>query len=155
MDDKILVLMNSIRRDLEAIATIYDELERYPLRADAGDDTLIVIAYHLHNLYNAFENIFQNIAAVFENSTDDVERWHVQLLERMRLDVMPLRPAVIDDVAYDGLDELRRFRHLFRHAYSTKLDPLRLQLVMGKALVLEAIYAGQLERFIDFLQSLA
>jgi len=31
MDDKTLVLMNSIRRDLEAIAAIYDELERHSL----------------------------------------------------------------------------------------------------------------------------
>ena len=155
MDDKILILVNSIRRDLEAIATIYGELERHPLKADADDETLIVIAYHLHGLYNAFENTFQNIAAVFENSVDEVGRWHAQLLERMRLDVMPLRPAVIDDAAYDALDELRRFRHLFRHSYSVRLDPLRLQLVMSKALTLKALYAGQLEQFIDFLQGLA
>ena len=154
MDDKILVLLNSIRRDLEAIATIYGELERHPLQENTDDDTLIIVAYHLHNLYNAFENTFQNIAAVFENSVDEVERWHAQLLERMRLDVMPLRPAVIDDTAYDALDELRRFRHLFRHAYSVKLDPLRLQLVMHKALALRAIHTEQLKRFIDFLQDL-
>lgn len=154
MDDKILVLLNNIRRDLEAIATIYGELERHPLQENTDDDTLIVVAYHLHNLYNAFENTFQNIAAVFENSVDEVERWHAQLLERMRLDVMPLRPAVIDDTAYDALDELRRFRHLFRHAYSVKLDPLRLQLVMHKALALGAIHTEQLKRFMDFLQGL-
>ena len=154
MDDKILVLLNSIRRDLEAIATIYGELERHPLQENTDDDTLIIVAYHLHNLYNAFENTFQNIAAVFENSVDEVERWHAQLLERMRLDVMPLRPAVIDDTAYDALDELRRFRHLFRHAYSVKLDPLRLQLVMHKALALRAIHTEQLKRFMDFLQDL-
>jgi hypothetical protein len=155
MDDKILVLINSIRRDVDAIATIYGELERHPLGADGGDDTLIVVAYHLHNLYNAFENIFQAIAAVFENSVDDVERWHARLLERMRMDVMPLRPAVIDESAYDALDELRRFRHLFRHMYSVKLDPLRLQLVMHKALALKAIYADQLGRFVEFLKRLA
>lgn len=39
---------------------------------------------------------------------------------------MTLRPAVIDGEAYDGLDELRRFSRLFRHAYSVELDPLRL-----------------------------
>jgi hypothetical protein len=155
MDDKILVLVYSIRRDQEAIATIFRELERHPLKSDTDDDTLIVIAYHLHNLYNAFENIFQNIAAVFENSVNEVGRWHAQLLERMLLDVMPLRPALIDDVAYDALDELRRFRHLFRHAYSAKLDSLRLQLVMRKALVLKALYVVQLEQFVDFLRGLA
>jgi hypothetical protein len=155
MDDRVLFLINDIRRDLDAIATIYKALECHPLCESTDDDTLIVIAYHLHNLYNAFENIFQNIAVVFENSVNDVEQWHARLLERMRLDVMPLRPAVIDDTAYDALDELRRFRHLFRHAYGVRLDPLRLQLVMHKALALKAIYAGQLGRFMDFVQDLA
>jgi len=154
MDDKIIVLVNSIRRDLETIAAIYEALENHPLGTDTPEDTLIVVAYYLHNLYNVFENIFQNIAAVFENSVDDVERWHSRLLERMRLNLMPLRPAVIDDAAYDALDELRRFRHLFRHAYAVRLDPQRLKLVVDKALALKAIYAKQLGQFVDFLQKL-
>jgi len=154
LNDKILILINSIRRDMDVIATIYNELDQHSLQADTDNDTLIVIAYHLHNLYNAFENIFQNIAAVFENSVDDATRWHSQLLERMQLNVMPLRSAVIDAAAYDALDELRRFRHLFRHAYSLQLDPLRLQLVMTKAISLKVVYVSQLERFLDFLQDL-
>jgi hypothetical protein len=154
MNDKILILINSIRRDLEAIALIYRELERHPLQAETDHDTLIVIAYHLHNLYNAFENIFQNIAAVFENSVDEVGRWHSQLLERMQLNVMPLRPTVIDEATYDALDELRRFRHLFRHAYTLQIDGLRLQLVLTKAMKLKVIYVSQLEQFLEFLQGL-
>lgn len=154
MNDKVLLLASGIRRDLEVIATVYEELDRLPLQTDADDDTLIVIAYRLHGLYNAFENIFQNVAAVFENSVDEVGRWRVQLLERMRLEVMPLRPAVIDDAAYEALDELRRFRRLFRHAYGVKLDAERLLLVMRKAFVLRTMYVGQLQRFVDFLQSL-
>jgi hypothetical protein len=155
MDEKILILIQTIRRSMEDIATIYGKLDSHPLEADADQDTLIVVAYHLHNLYNAFENVFQNIAAVFENSVDDVEKWHAQLLERMRLDVMPVRPAVIDSAAYEALEELRRFRHLFRHAYTVQLDSLRLQLVVRKALALRALYAAQLEQFIGFLQGLA
>ena len=155
MDDKFLFLTNDIRRDLDAIATIYKALQRHPLHETTDDDTLIVIAYHLHNLSNAFENIFQNIAAVFGNLVNDVEQWHARLLERMRLDVMPLRPAVIDDTAYDARDELRRFRRLFRHAYGVRLDLLRLQLVMHKARALKAMYADQLKRFLDFVQDLA
>lgn len=72
----------------------------------------------------------------------------------MRLNLMPLRPAVIDDAAYDALDELRRFRHLFRHAYAVRLDPQRLKLVVDKALALKAIYVEQLGQFVDFLQKL-
>jgi hypothetical protein len=149
-----LVLSSIVRQEMDMIAAIYEGLERHPLEAYSESDTLIVIGYQLHNLYNAFENIFRDIAAVFENSVDDVGQWHTRLLERMRLDVMPLRPAVIDDEAYDALDELRRFRHLFRHAYSVKLDSERLQLVVDKAFDLKSIYAQQLDRFLDFLQSL-
>jgi hypothetical protein len=154
MDEKTILLMRTTRRGMEDIAAIYSQLESHPLEADTDQDTLIVIAYHLHNLYNAFENIFQNIAAVFENSVDD-DKWHAQLLERMQLDVMPLRPAVIDRAAYEALEELRRFRHLFRHAYTVRLSPLRLQLVVREALALRALYAAQLEQFIGFLQGLA
>ena len=154
MNGKFIILINSIRRDQQAIAAIYAELEQHPLSQDADNDVLIVVAYHLHNLYNAFENIFQNIAAVFENSVEDEGRWHAQLLERMRLDAMPLRPAVIDAEAYEALDELRRFRHLFRHAYIVKLDPPRLRLVRNKASKLESLYQGQLETFVAFVQEL-
>lgn len=155
MDDKIVVLRGAIRSDLDAIARIYDELDHHPISAASSNDELIVVAYHLHNLYNAFENIFINIASTFENSIDELERWHAQLLERMRLDVSPLRPAVIDTQAYDGLDELRRFRHLFRHAYSLNLDAERLQLVFRKAMKLKELYLLQFERFDRFLQELA
>ena len=154
MDEKIFILVHSIRRDLQTIAAIYEALERRPLQMESDQDTLIVIAYHLHNLCNAFENVFQNIAAVFENTVDDVERWHARLLERMRLDLLPLRPAVIDDAAYEALDELRRFRHLFRHAYTIRLDPWRLQLVLRQAQVLREGYADRLGKFMDFLQGL-
>ncbi len=154
MDERTLVLIQQIQRDADSIAVIYAALDRHPLRPDSDNDTLIVIAYHLHNLYNAFENIFQNIAAFFENSVEDKGRWHSQLLERMCLDVMPLRPAVIDAVAYDALDELRRFRHLFRHAYGIELDPLRLQLVMTKATVLRTVYGEQVDAFVGFLRRL-
>jgi hypothetical protein len=155
MNDKIVVLSSLIQGDLEAIAKIYTTLERHPLPPDGNEGQLIVIAYYVHNLYNAFENIFQNIATTFENSVEESGRWHAQLLERMRLDVTPLRPAVIDEAAYDALDELRRFRHLFRHAYRAQLDPLRLEFVLRKALALKAIYRGQVEQFLAFLQRLS
>ncbi|MGH8488293.1 MAG: hypothetical protein ACREXS_05355 [Gammaproteobacteria bacterium] len=35
------------------------------LPEDAPQDQVIVLSYRLHNIYNAFENIFRNVAAVF------------------------------------------------------------------------------------------
>lgn len=100
MNEKILLLERSLRNDLEAIQRIYGELGTELVTEGTAEETLIVRAYRLHNLYNACENLFRNIAATFENQIDDHRGWHSQLLQRMKLDLMPLRPAVIDDEAY-------------------------------------------------------
>ncbi len=154
MREKFLLLERNIQHDLQAIEHLYQAIGTPVVTDDAGEETLIVLAYRLHNLYNAFENVFQSIATAFENTIDDSARWHAQLLHRMRLDVMPLRPAVIDDRAYDALDELRRFRHVFRYAYDVEIDPRRLRLVVSKALQLKAFYLPQIEHFLEFLRDL-
>lgn len=158
MDEKYLVLQSSIHSDLAAIEEIYRLLDAHSIQDDVDApydyDRLIVVAYHLHNLYNAFENIFLNIASAFENSIEELGRWHAQLLERMKLDVSPLRPAVIDAAAFDALDELRRFRHVFRHAYAITLDADRLRLVLRKADRLSKLYPPLLDAFDAFLQTL-
>lgn len=154
MNGKYLLLERSIRHDLKAIERIYASISRERLADDVEEEELIVLAYRLHNLYNAFENIFENVATTFENALDDSAHWHAQLLERMRLDLSPIRPAVIDGAAYDSLDELRRFRHVFRHAYDVDLDPQRLELVLTKALELKEVCRSQFEAFLDFLQGL-
>ncbi|CAN5723207.1 hypothetical protein BH10CHL1_BH10CHL1_34230 [soil metagenome] len=159
MNEKAIVLISSIRRDLGAIDRMYQALADHITESGSlvgmDEDTLIVVAYYLHHLYNAFENIFQNVAILFENSVDEKGRWHAQLLERMNLDLLPLRPQVIDDIAYSALNELRRFRHVFRHAYSIEFDVDRLTLVLRKALILKGIYRQQLESFQAFLQQMA
>jgi hypothetical protein len=53
-----------------------------------SQESLIVVAYRLHSLYTAFENIFRNIAASFENHLDQAG-WHRQLPARLPHDVRP------------------------------------------------------------------
>ena len=153
MDTKIRTLRADIRADLKAIADIYTALNRYGT-VTADEERLIVIAYHLHNLYCAFESIFQRIAEMFGNQISDRAGWHADLLRRMTLDIEGLRPRLLGDEAYDALDELRRFRHLFRSAYRLRLDAERLALVHKKAQILEQVYRADIERFLAFLDTL-
>lgn len=153
MNEKFLVLERNIQSDLEAIDGIYEALGSPELEESEPQEALIVVAYRLHSLYTAFENIFRNIAASFENHLDQTG-WHRQLLQRMRLDLTPLRPAVIDAEAYDCLDEMLRFRHVFRTMYGLDLDPLRLGIVLRKALELKPLYRPQMERFFEFLRAM-
>lgn len=154
MLEKALILQKQIEADLEAIHAMYGRLSQPPAAMTTDENAQIVTAYHLHNLYNAFENIFLQIARIFENHLDEPDRWHSHLLQRMTLDLTPIRPAVIDTSAYDALDELRRFRHLFRSAYRIQFDPDRLQLVWQKAMHLRDLYPTQLDNFIHYLQTL-
>lgn len=148
-----LVLERSLEADLQVIERLYRQLGEPELVESEEQEKLIVVAYHLQGLYSAFENAFRNIAKAFENQLDPAS-WHQDLLQRMMLDLRPLRPAVLDAEAYEKLDELRRFRHLFRTGYGLRLDPLRLQLVVRKALELRELYSQRLGRFLEFLARL-
>jgi hypothetical protein len=53
----------------------------------------------------------------------------------------------------EALDELLRFRHLFRSAYSARLDASRLELVLGAARCLRPLYRQQIERFLDSVRA--
>lgn len=154
MSVQIRALKADIVADLQVIAQIYATLNRYP-DAPIDEEQAILVAYYLHNLYCAFESIFQRVAEVFENHISDQASWHAELLHRMTLDIEGVRPHVVSAEAFDSLDELRRFRHVFRSAYRLHLDPERLALVRRKARVLEAVYRTDTERFLAFLDNLA
>ncbi len=153
MNVQIRTLKADISADLEAISEIYQAIHQFG--ADLRDEReRIVVAYYLHNLYCAFESIFERIAQTFGNQIADRAGWHADLLRRMTLDIEGVRPRVLSAPAYDSLDELRRFRHVFRSAYRLRLDADRLALVYRKAQALEHVYRADIERFLAFLDDL-
>jgi hypothetical protein len=153
MNAQIQTLKAEIAADLDAIAEIYEALDQ--AGADLGDEQQrIVVAYYMHNLYCAFESIFQRIADVFGNHISDRAGWHADLLRRMTLDIEGIRPHLLSAQAYDSLDELRRFRHVFRSAYRLQLDADRLALVHRKARALEQVYESDIQQFVGFLDDL-
>src|SRR5262245_47697709 len=80
------------------------------------------LGYSLHNIFNALENCFEQISLSFENHVRDHSHWHRELLEKMFLDISPLRPTVLPEQLRPVLAELLGFRHVFRHAYELKID---------------------------------
>ncbi|MCP3958904.1 MAG: antitoxin [bacterium] len=154
MSEKFLILERSVRDDLEAVEEIYAALAPAPLSGEETQEELIVVAFRLHALYSAVENIFRNIARAFENTLDDTTGWHTQLLRRMRLDLHPVRPAVIDASTYEALDELRGFRHVFRSVYRLRLDPRRLSIVLETAWGVRDSLSKQIGDFLEFVGGL-
>jgi ribonuclease HepT-like protein len=153
MNEKLRLLKADLTAALDVISRLYTELGAYETTSWDKDRT-IVVAYHLHNLYCGFEDAFQRIAEVFENEVPDRTQWHAQLLHRMTLDIEGIRPRLLSAEAFDCLDELRRFRHVFRSLYAASLDQQRLRLVWDKAQRLRAIYRADFERFFTYIDQL-
>ena len=154
MVEQIRLLQAEIRDRLESIEEIYEYIDGLGTKA-TGSSQDIVVGYYLQVLYSLFENLFMEIAETFGNHITDESQWHSQLLRRMRLDVMSVRPAVISQETYICLNELRGFRHLFRNAYLLQFDPDRLNIVLQEASNLKSLYRIDLDKFLDFLEQLS
>ena len=116
-----LTLAAVIEQDLRAM----DRLEAHALSLEIDSRQraqLDSLGFALHNIYNALENSFTQISLSFENHVRDRVRWHRELLDKMFLDLPPLRDAVFVAEDRPVLTDLLGFRHLFRHAYEFTLD---------------------------------
>ncbi|MBI3762430.1 MAG: hypothetical protein HY260_11295 [Chloroflexi bacterium] len=153
MNESIQLLKADIAADERTIVRLYEELADKWESSDAPEQA-IVVGYYLHNLYTAFEHVFERVAETFENQIADKSQWHAQLLRRMSLDLPEIRRNLIGSETYECLDELRRFRHVFRSAYTIKLDEERLGLVIKRAKRLRELYPGDFARFQEFLDQI-
>lgn len=154
MSESIRLLKAEIAADEQVISRLYEALSAAWDALDSPERA-IVAGYYLHNLYIAFEHVFERVAETFENTVGDTSQWHSELLRRMALDVEGIRPPLLDDETRACLDELRRFRHVFRSAYSISLDKDRLLLVIQRARRLRELYPHDLARFKAFLDQMA
>ena len=119
-----LTLAAVIEQDLCALDRL--ESHAHSLRVDPLQRAqLDSLGFALHNIYNALENSFTQISLSFENHVRDRVRWHRELLDKMFLDLPPLRTAVLTGDARPVLTDLLGFRHLFRHAYEFTLDAVK------------------------------
>lgn len=143
------VLKATVRAQVDRIERIYQRIDER--RAATDMVGLESLGYQLHNLYCAFEDLFRIIARAFENKIDDAGRYHAQLLWRMATEIEGVRPPLISCEAARLLDNLRAFRHFFRHAYGYELDPRKLAIVLEDALKLRPIYLEDIKAFLGAL----
>lgn len=124
--EAIEALRAELRQDMEFIELNYRKNREMSLRIEklGGDDEyqFAALGYTIHNLYNAFESYFLRIAKFFENNLEQGQ-WHRSLIHRMTLEIDEVRPALFGMDFANTIDELMRFRHLFRNLYKTPLVP--------------------------------
>lgn len=148
--ERLSLLRASIEAQGTEIERILDKIE--DRRHGEGEANLESLAYQLHNLYCAFEDLLKIVADFFENHIEESAHYHRALLWRMKLPIEGVRPAFLSKESYKLLDSLRAFRHVFRHAYSYELDPKKLALVVEDAIKLRGLYQGEIDHFVEQLQ---
>lgn len=146
------LLKAELGAQVKEIEKIFLEIEDRRRGARRSKAKLESLAYKLHNLYCAFEDLFKIVARHFENQVEDIARYHKELLKRMALSIDGVRPALLSEDVLNSLDDLRAFRHYFRHAYSYELRYERLKPVLEAALKLREAYREDIERFLKEIE---
>ena len=148
---KLAVLEAEINSRKQEIDKIYLKIgiRSQDLNTETNVESL---GYQLHNLYCAYEELFQAVAEAFENNIEEGMTWHKELLRRMSVEIAGIRPKLISQGALALLSELRSFRHFFRHAYAYELDAGKVKFVLNKAIELRSIFEKDLAAFIKKLK---
>ncbi len=149
MIEKKAVLKAFLKDQLEVIEKIFKKIKTLE---PVDETTTISLGYYLHNLYSAIEENFEQIARTFENTVEDKRKYHRELLRRMTLEIEGIRPKVISKETFKFLDELRAFRHLFRHAYDYELESKKIKELKEKVVNNFSKLKEDFKNFEKFLQ---
>jgi hypothetical protein len=151
MDEgKLILLQTDIGAQLQLIESIEKKLLERALGITPEDSIrLESIAYQIHNLYSAIEDLLKLVAAYCENNITDTQQWHSALLKRMTLPIPGVRPALISPETFSLLNSLRGFRHFFRHAYGTNIEYEQLKFNLDKAIKIPPLLQEDIQNFIE------
>lgn len=144
---KLAILEAEINKQAQIIAKIYAKINKRS--SELGKESEVEsLAYQLHNLYCAYEDLFKIITETFENNIEEGLTYHKELLRRMTITIKGIRPNLISEESFALLSELRAFRHFFRHAYTYELDVKKVKLVLEKVLQLNEYFNKDLRQFL-------
>lgn len=140
---------------LNKLESFYDTFIKEEKKAVRGKirSAGIVIADVLVNYYTCIETIFLRISQFFENNLS-AEKWHQDLLDKMVLELNPIRDRVISDDTYFLLKELLKFRHFKRYYFQLDYDWDKIEFLQKKYSALRPLIKQDLSGFLNFLDLL-
>ncbi len=141
---RVARLRASVAAEREAMAQLFARVSARQAalaRGEASEGAEAVVAVSLHHYYTAAETVLTRIAREVDEDVPRGGSAHKRLLDQLSVEIPGVRPKVLSAASYQGLDELRKFRHFFRHAYVVDLDPDQLA---ARADALSALHDGLL-----------
>ena len=154
---KLALFLGEFEHQVSEINSIYAKIEKrldFLERKEVSMEMVESTGYWLHNLYCAFEDLFRVVAGFWENDVGTDESFHIHLLKRMQVRIRGIRPALLSKDSFENLNELRGFRHVFRHAYSYGLDDQRVLSLLRHVLSKKDLIMEDLLKFQDNIASI-
>ncbi len=153
---ELRVLVGEIATVREVLGRLRDELARSDPGAGAEPprDRLALLAVDLHSWSTALESLLLRILAAFEGPPPAGDSSHALVLRAALRDVEGVRPAILASAHREDLDEIRRFRHFFRHAYALDLRYDKMRPSLAAVLARGADVDADLARFVEHVRRL-
>ena len=121
-------LIQELESDATEIGRVLERNGTATARIEQGANDPVdwgALGFTIQTLYGVLENYFLRISKYFENNLPP-DRWHMTLVERMRLEIPDVRPAFLQSFEEERqVREILRFRHRLRHLYGEDLDPAK------------------------------
>jgi hypothetical protein len=149
MKEKLAFLSAYLKNQLLVTNELIKKIEKEKI---GNEKQAVYVGYLCHNFYCALEDLFREVAKVFENEIEEEDRYHRELLKKMNFEVPGFRPALLSKRSFLLLDEVRGFRHLFRHAYEYEISTVKVKDLSRRILKTWPHLRKDLENFNSFLK---
>lgn len=156
-ENHIRIIKAEIKKELKNLERLrkncVEFYERHKKEVDSSAN-LRVLGSFLHDFYTCIERIFRKIANDIDGELPNGPSWHSTLLERMTLNLKPIRKSVINDDLMNILYDYLRFRHIFRHLYGFELEWKKMSHLINSIQDTYEKVNTQLKKFISFLEKI-
>ena len=152
-------IQERINQELDKISQALQQLEMFLKQLTNQSEAIYQeafvnsIALNLQGIYTGIERIFQVIAKEIDLRVPTGDKWHRDLLEQMTVDIPHVRNAVITEETRLILDELRRFRHVVRSAYSFQLDEKKVLVIASQISNCHQVFINEIQLFCNSLNN--
>lgn len=135
--------IESIKRKLQRLNT-----EKDPENIDSH---IKAVAGSLHSIYTGYESIIERIIRAIDGETPLGSDYHLKLLRRALTEIPEIRPPIISKDSFSLLDDLRTYRHKFRHIYLYLISPKKIIELAEKGIESFEYFSHDIEKFKSFL----
>ena len=149
------LLLAEIATALTLLEQLAAEISSVRLRHPAAllREALALIAVDLHSYYTKLEGLLERVLVSFEGQAPRGESGHAGLIRVAGLAIPGVRPAIFSERTREALDELRKFRRFFGHAYALDLRADKLARVLDPFIPGHALIDSELRAFAKFVET--